>query len=168
MRKKILHIDADEVTDREQSPERTLFIEIINRALEDARGANAYGKLIQSKGSKSGKGSAAEAVELARDAMEFLLTDRCDPYLHILEIDPEVFRECLVRTQHSECTTPPAISSDDYSTSAIERRTTRLAVENKKRRMFRNNYRYFKEYQERVYNERKHLQERFNNERRAN
>jgi len=147
MRKKVFVLDQDEIKEPEKHPERRLFVEIVNRALEDARGANAYG--IKSKFKRSEEVTLAETVLIARDAMEFLLTDRCDPYLHLLDLDPEIFRESLIRTQHQECVMPPA--PEDESDPVEDRRSARLASENKKRRLFRINYQYFKEFQEQPY-----------------
>lgn len=148
MRKKTILMDQDELKEPEKYPERRLFVEIVNRALEDARGANAYG--IKSKTKHGEEATLAETVLIARDAMEFLLTDRCDPYLHLLDLDPTVFRESLVRTQHQECVLPPADYADVDETVETPR-SARLASENKKRRLFRINYQYFKEFQEQQY-----------------
>ena len=150
MRKRILNIDPDEIKEPEQSPERMLFIEIMNRALEDARNGNSYA--LKSHGKESEYDTLNNACLLAREAMEFLLTDRSDPFLHVLDIDPALFRESLIRTQHKECTEPPP---QTVESSREERRNTRIASENRKRRMFRNNYAYFKEFQEKKYNERR-------------
>lgn len=101
-------------------PERRLFCSIINAALADARSANAKDSLI------------------AREAMDFLLSNRIDPYLELLGYDPEVFRSSLVTSQAQECTRPIAQTENG--------RMKEIEKENKMRRIFRHNYGLYKQH----------------------
>ena len=103
------------------SPARDLFCAIMNSALIDARSASAEFSII------------------AREAMDFLLTSRSDPYIELLELDPEAFRQGLIRTQHLECTRPPT-----YESESPVARMKAIATENKRRRIFRHNYKMYK------------------------
>ena len=114
-------ITPEEDKSYQSPPERLLFCAVINSALNDARMAPADKSLI------------------AREAMDFLLTTRSDLYLELLEFKPVAFRQGLVRTQHLECTRPL-----DYFGEKKEGRMASIESENKKRRVFRYNYKLLK------------------------
>ena len=100
--------------------ERALFCAIINAAVLDARSANAKDSLS------------------AREAMDFLLSDRINPYLELLGYDPDVFKDSFIRTQIQECVQPLVASEMG--------RMREIAKENKMRRMFRHNYELYKKH----------------------
>lgn len=150
-------IDPEEVNVPEQISERRLAVEVMNRAIEDARYADAYITLSNRKKSLSNtmtpkerdrykRGFWNDPSVLAVDAMHFLMTSRCHNYLKMLDIDPEVFVKQLIQTQHTECVTPvDGFTDDGEEPPAGSRRTAKIATENKKRRMFRNNYKFYQE-----------------------
>lgn len=150
-------IDPEEVNVPEQAAERRLAVEVMNRAIEDARYADAYVTLSNRRRSASSamtpkerdrykRGFWNDDSVLAVDAIHFLMTDRCHYYLKLLDIDPKVFVEQLIQTQHTECVTPVEDFVDDGEVSPTgTRRTVKIAAENRKRRMFRNNYKFYQE-----------------------
>lgn len=74
-----LKVNFDEST--LESAERRLMCHVINRAIVDA--------------------SIANSKMLAWEAIDFLFGDRIDTYLELLDMDPEVFKEQLVRHMSS-------------------------------------------------------------------
>lgn len=97
---------ADVDANNPQLPEKSLFAAIINTAISDAR-----------------KGDATKSL-LAREAMDFLLSSRVDPYLELLGYEPDVFKEALVATNSTECNMVRAVDRER---------------ENRSRRLFRHN-----------------------------
>lgn len=157
-----LAIDPEEITTPDRGSDRRLIAEILNRAVEDARSADAYAAmpdrrkklshmLTPKERDRQRRGFWNDDCVLAVDAIHFLMTSRCHKYLRLLDIDPELFQEQLIQTQHKECTTP----IEDYTSEgdirsegnkkASSYRAARVAAENKKRRIFRNNYRFYQE-----------------------
>lgn len=72
---KELKSDLDDIS--VECPERRLMCHVINRAIVDA--------------------SISNSKMLAWEAIDFLLGDRIDTYLELLDMDPEVFKDCLVK-----------------------------------------------------------------------
>ena len=62
-------------------PEHDLFLAIIQRAILDA--------------------SSKDNVTLAREAIDFLFTDRLDPYAHMIGADPDGLREGILSAMRS-------------------------------------------------------------------
>ena len=119
-------INADLDENVQDVPEKALFCAIIQTAIADARSGDAKTSM------------------LAREAMDFLLSNRINPYLELLEYEPETFKYCLVKTNSEECTTP-ANWTDLSATSNPKGRMNVIAKENKARRIFRSNYKAYKE-----------------------
>lgn len=82
--------------------ERGLLAAVVLRAIDDAATSND--------------------VVTTLDAMDFLLTRRCHPYLELIGIDPDEFKEALRRTMNREC---------------VAGRAGVRATENRKRRRLR-------------------------------
>lgn len=104
--------NLDDTRDTGTSPERALFAAIVTVAIQDARSALAKDSMV------------------AREAMDFLMTNRSDPYLELLGYDPDIFRESLIKTNSKE---------------AKHARMEESARENKARRAFRYNLQFHKE-----------------------
>ena len=104
--------NLDDTRDTGTSPERALFAAIVTVAIQDARSGDAKDSVV------------------AREAMDFLMTERSDPYLELLGYDPEIFRESLIKTNSKE---------------ARHHRMQEAARENKARRIFRHNVKLYKE-----------------------
>ena len=104
--------NLDDTRDTGTSPEKALFAAIVTVAIQDARSALAKDSMV------------------AREAMDFLMTNRSDPYLELLGYDPEIFRESLIKTNSKE---------------AKHARMEESARENKARRAFRYNLQFHKE-----------------------
>ena len=115
-------IEADLDPFVQDVPERGFFCAIVMTAIQDARSGNA------------------EHSMLAREAMDFLFSDRVNPYLELLEYDPDTFKSGLIKTNHSECTSPTWWENNGNN----EGRMRVIARENKLRRIFRHNYAYYK------------------------
>lgn len=81
-----------------ECPERRLMCHIINRAIVDA--------------------SIANSKMLAWEALDFLFGNRIDTYLELLDMEPEVFKEQLVRHMSSyrrrKCNHPGDISKRNF------------------------------------------------------
>ena len=159
---RMLALDPEEITTPDRGSDRRLIAEILNRAVEDARSADAYAALPDRRRKLSHaltprerdrqkRGFWNDECVLAVDAIHFLMTDRCHKYLRLLDIDPAVFREQLIQTQHRECTAPVEDYTEEgdirseNSKRASAYRSARIASENKKRRIFRNNYKFYQE-----------------------
>lgn len=74
-----LKVDLDDQSF--ECPERRLMCHVINRAIADA--------------------SIANSQMLAWEAIDFLFGNRIDVYLELLDIDPEIFKERLLRYMDS-------------------------------------------------------------------
>lgn len=82
------HIFAELDKSNFEVPEQELFYHIVHRAIADASTPNQ--KL------------------LAWEAMDFLFSDRINPYLEYINVDPEVFKQGLKRMARAKLTGPAA------------------------------------------------------------
>ena len=102
----------------EHEPYKRLIAAVILQAVHDARFIPAE---------YNSPSLAAEIEEAAEDAIQFLFTDRLNIYCEMLEIDPDAFRESLIKEQNKRC--------DDCRITSFER-----SRENRYRYNFRINY----------------------------
>lgn len=129
--KNINIVDLDENDGQSQIPERALFCAIIQTAISDARSGDAKQSM------------------LAREAMDFLFSDRIDPFLELLDYDPATFKYSLIRTNNQECTHAYNVQQTTTKKGSAdqnqETRMNAIARENKARRIFRHNYKHYQE-----------------------
>lgn len=129
--KSINIVDLDENDGQAHIPERALFCAVIQVAISDARSGDA------------------DKSMLAREAMDFLFSDRVDPYLELLDYDPAIFKDSLIRTNHQECTHAYNVQQTTINKGSADQNTeTRMnaiARENKARRIFRHNYKHYQQ-----------------------